>query len=81
MLLMQGRLVEAREKQNATYQRSLARYGPEHDCTLAGAADLARIARAQGDVREAERLERANADLYVARFGEDFHAGVLRQMD
>lgn len=81
ILLMQGRLVEAREKQKAAYQRSLAKYEHEHDCTLASAADLARIARAQGDVQEAERFERANTDLYLARFGEDFHTGALRQMD
>jgi hypothetical protein len=73
-------LGEAREKQTATYQRSFAKYGPEHDCTLADAADLASIARARGDIQEATRLEQANADLYVARFGEDFHTGVLRQM-
>jgi lipopolysaccharide biosynthesis regulator YciM len=80
MLLMQGRLGEAREKQTFTYQTSLAKHGPEHDSTLASAADLARIARAQGDVQEAMRLEQANAELYVGRFGEDFHTGLLRQM-
>jgi hypothetical protein len=81
MLLMQGRLSEARKKQIATYERSLAKYGSEHESTLACAADLSRIARAQGDVQEATRLEQANGELYVARFGEDFHTGVLRQMD
>lgn len=69
MLLMQGRLGEAREKQTFTYQTRLAKHGPEHGSTLASAADLARIARAQGDVQEAMRLEQANAELYVGRFG------------
>jgi hypothetical protein len=75
MYLMQDRLTEAWELQIATYQRSLANLGSEHDSTLISAADLARIARARGDVQEVTRLEQGNADRYEARFGEDFHTG------
>jgi hypothetical protein len=77
MYLMQGCLSEERELQTAIHQRSLAKLGFEHDCTLASAAGLARIARAQGDVQEATRLEEGSAYLYKARFGEDFNTGVL----
>ena len=69
--LLQGRVQEAWQVQDAAYQTSLARFGLEDDCTQGSIAGLASIANAQGDKEKARELQRRVLDHHVAKFGRD----------
>jgi hypothetical protein len=69
--LLQGRVQEAFEVQESAYQRSLAKYGVEHDCTQGGIAVLAQIAYTQGDKEKARELQQGVLEWHVKEYGRD----------
>jgi tetratricopeptide (TPR) repeat protein len=69
--LLQGRIQEASEVQGTAYQRSLAKYGVEHDCTQGGIAVLAQIAYARGEREKARELQQGVLEYHVKNYGTD----------